>query len=120
MPVPKTNTQDFGLPYEHRDMVIPAIKVNRYPSPLPEDMFPNLQGGTIFSMINLSKAYFQLAVDKQAPELLTNNTLLGVFTLNRLPNGAACPPASFQAAMEQITRNTPGTACCLDDVITAC
>lgn len=117
--VPKKNTQELRLCADYRVTVNPAIKVDQYPLPLPEDIFANLQGGTVFSIIDLSKAYLQLELNEQAQELLTVNTHLGLFRFRRLPYGVACAPAIFQAVMDQILRNLPGTACYIDDVIIA-
>lgn len=99
--VPK---KDKGLRLcgDYRVTLNPAIEVDHYPLPLPEDVFTTLQGRTIFSVTDLSKAYLQLELDEQAQELLTVNTHLGLFRLQHLPYGAACAPAIFQAVMDQI------------------
>lgn len=70
-------------------------------------------------MLDLSKAYLQLELNKQAQELLTTNTHLGLFRFCCLPYGVVCAPAIFQAVMGQILRNLPGTACYIDDVAIA-
>lgn len=91
--------------------------MDQYPLPLPEDIFATLHGGTVFSVLDLSKAYLQLELDERAQELLTVNTHLGLFRFRRLPYGVACAPAVFQAVMDQILHGLSGTACYLDDVI---
>lgn len=116
--VPKKNN-GIRLCGDYRVTVNPFVVVDHYPLPLPEDIFTTLQGGAVFSVLDLSKAYLQLELDEHAQELLTINTHMGLFRYRRLPYGVACAPAAFQAVMDQVLRGLQGTACYLDDVIIA-
>lgn len=58
-----------------------------------------------------------LELNQRAQELLTVNTHLSLFRIQRLPYGAACAKALLQAVMDQILHGMPGAACCLDDVV---
>lgn len=117
--VPKKDGTELRHCGDYKITVNPAIEVDHYPLPLPEDIFATLEGGTVFSVIDLSKAYLQLELDEQAQELLTINTHMGLFRFRRLPYGVACAPAIFQAVMDQILQGMPGTACYLDDIVIA-
>lgn len=114
--VPK---KDKGLRLcgDHRVTVNPAIEVDHYPLPLPEDIFTALQGGTIFSVIDLSKAFLQRELDELAHELLTVIMHMTIFKFQRVPYGVACAPAVFQAVIDRILGGLPGTTCYLDDVV---
>ncbi|XP_042143930.1 uncharacterized protein K02A2.6-like, partial [Ixodes scapularis] len=117
--VPKKNSKELRICGDYRVTVNPYMEVDQYPLPLPEDIFATLRGGTVFSVLDLSKAYLQLELDERAQELLTVNTHLGLFRFKRLPYGVACAPALFQAVMDQVLHGLPGTACYLDDVVIA-
>lgn len=115
--VPKNGGNGVRLCGDYRVTVNPAITVAHYPLPLPEDVFASLSGGTTFTVLDLSKAYLQLEVDESSRELLTVNTTLGLFRMNRLPFGIASAPSIFQSVMDQITGDLQGVACYLDDVL---
>nr|XP_037270387.1 uncharacterized protein K02A2.6-like [Rhipicephalus microplus] len=115
--VPKKNGKELRLCGDYRVTVNPAIEADQYPLPPPEVIFATLHGGTVFSVLDLSKAYLQLELDERAQELLTINTHLGLLRFRRLPYCVACAPAVFQAVMDQILHGLSGTACYLDDVV---
>ncbi|XP_064483050.1 uncharacterized protein K02A2.6-like [Ornithodoros turicata] len=117
--VPKNGGNGVRLCGDYRVTVNPAITVAHYPLPLPEDVFASLSGGTHFTVLDLSKAYLQLEDDESSRELLTVNTSLGLFRMNRLPFGIASAPSIFQSVMDQITTGLQGVACYLDDVLIA-
>ncbi|XP_037561113.1 uncharacterized protein LOC119440260 [Dermacentor silvarum] len=86
---------------------------------IPEDIFASLVGGTMFTVLDLTKAYLQLELDEHAEELLKVNMHTGLFRYWRLPYGVARAPAMFQAVMDQVLQGIPGTARYLDDVLIA-
>ena len=51
-----------------------CIKEINYPLPTAEEIFANLNGGRIFSKLDLSEAYLQIPVEEKCVELLTINT----------------------------------------------
>ena len=79
-----------------------ANKASRlhYPLPKVDDLLTTLAGGVLFTKLDMSQAYLQLAVDDQAKELLTINTHKGLFAYNRLPFGVSSAPEIFQCTME--------------------
>ena len=62
VPVPKKDGT-FRICGDYKVTVNPALEVNQYPLPKPEDIFATLAGGTAFSKIDLSQAYQQLLLD---------------------------------------------------------
>ena len=58
VPVPKKDGT-FRICGDYWFTVIPALEVDQYPLPKPEDRFATLAGGTAFSKIDLSHAYQQ-------------------------------------------------------------
>ena len=72
-----------------------CLKDNSYPLPSPEDIFTKLNGGKVFSKIDLSDAYLQMEVDDECSKVLTINTHKGLYKLNRLPFGLKVAPSLF-------------------------
>ena len=56
-----------------------------YPHPSPEEVFTKLNGGKIFSKVDLSDAYLQIPVEENSSKLLCINTHRSLFKFERLP-----------------------------------
>lgn len=80
-------------------------------------MFVALNGGKIFSKIDLSEAYLQVELDDSSKYLLVVNTHKGLFRYNRLPFGVATTPSIFQKIIDEMLTRIDGVACYLDDII---
>lgn len=96
-----------------------VIQTEHYPLPQPEDIFATLSGCNCFSVVDLQTAYLQLKIAETSQDLLTLATHRGLVRLTRLPFGLSSAPALFQAAIDEIIKNLPGTVAYLDDVIVA-
>lgn len=94
-----------------------AIKVDKYPLPLADDLFTKLSGSAYFSKLDLSHAYQQLRLAEEARPLTTISTSKGLFAYTRLPFGISSAPALFQRVMEQLLQGIPKTAVYLDDIL---
>ena len=94
-----------------------ALKDYTYPLPSPEDIFAKLNGGKIFSKIDLSDAYLQLKVTDSCAKVLTINTHKGLFKLNRLPFGLKVAPAIFQQIMDTMLAGLEFAIAYLDDIL---
>ncbi|CAF2039059.1 unnamed protein product [Rotaria magnacalcarata] len=94
-----------------------ALNINQYPLPKPNDLFVALNGGMLFSKIDLSEAYLQVELDDTSKELLVINTHKGLFRYNRLPFGVASAPSIFQEIMNKMLSGLEATVCYLDDII---
>ena len=64
-----------------------AAVVERYPLPRIEDMLSCLAKGKVFSKLDLSHAYMQLALDPESKKYVTISTQKGLFQYTRLPFG---------------------------------
>ena len=78
-----------------------------------------MNGGSVFSKIDLKLAYLQMEVEDECRKLLTINTHKGLYQFNRLPFGVASAPAIWQRTMEQVLQGIPHTQCMLDDILVA-
>ena len=88
-----------------------------YPLPSPEDIFTKLNGGKIFSKIDLSEAYFQVKVSEECSKYLCINTHLGLFRLKRLPSDLKVAPALFQQIMDTMLADLGFAIAYLDDIL---
>ena len=73
-----------------------AIKVDKYPLPLIEDIFASQGGSTMFSKVDLRHAYLQMELKEQAKELCIVNTHKGLYRYNRLRFGVSSAPALWR------------------------
>ena len=70
-----------------------------YPLPTVEEHFANLNGGCIFSKLDLSEAYLQIPVEEKCAEILIIKTYRGLYKINRLQYGIKVDPTIFQKIM---------------------
>ena len=116
--VPKSNGH-LRLCGDYKVTVNPHIQMDRYPLPIPEDIYATLDGAKVFAKLDLSQAYHQLELDEASKQLTTINTPFGLFRYNRLPFGIAVAPAKFQRIMEKIVGDLPFVKVFLDDLLVA-
>lgn len=88
-----------------------------YPLPSPEDIFTKLNGGKIFSKIDLSEAYLQVKVSEECSKYLCINTHLGLFRLKRPPFGLKVAPVLFQQIMDTMLADLGFAIAYLDDIL---
>lgn len=101
----------------YRSTVNQAVKSNVYPLPTSQELFAKLGKGRFFSKLDLAQAYQQLVVDDTTAELLTINTVQGLYKVRRLPYGVSVAPGLFQRAMDTILAGLPKVAVYLDDIL---
>ena len=73
-----------------------CLRDHTYSLPSPEDIFASLNGGKIFSKLDLSDVYLQVKVKEECSKLLTINTHKGLYEFNRLPFGLKVSSSIFQ------------------------
>lgn len=96
-----------------------VIIPNTYPLPTAQDLFAKLAECKIFCALDLEGAYTQLALSDKSKHFMTINTIKGLYTYNRLPQGASSSASIFQNVMDQILRDIDHVHCYLDDVLIA-
>ena len=94
-----------------------ALESHQYPVPNIEDVMATLNGGVIFSQLDLSEAYLQVEVKEESRELLMVHTHRGLFQYNRLPFGIKTAPRIFQHIMDQLLVGLEGVTAYLDDIL---
>ncbi|EYC08316.1 hypothetical protein Y032_0066g3694 [Ancylostoma ceylanicum] len=94
-----------------------ALESFDYPLPVPDDIFATLNGGAVFSQIDLSDAYLQIELSDESKKVVVINTHRGLFQYNRLPFGIKTAPGIFQQIMNKMTAGLRGVATYLDDIL---
>ena len=80
------------------------IQSDAYPMPTVEEIFGKIGKASHFAKLDLKSAYWQIALDEKAKELLKEiiNTHKGLFSVNRLQMSMKKASAIFQRCMENI------------------
>lgn len=95
----------------------PCLESNEYPIPNVDDILFTLNGNKCFSVIDLSGAYLQLALDEKSRMLTTINTHIGLFSYCRVPFGVKTAPGIFQEVMDKILNGLCGVVSYFDDIL---
>ena len=116
VPVPKKDGT-IRVCGDYKVTINPALQVDQYPLPNPNDLMASLNGGKHFTTLDLTSAYQQMALDEESAKLVSINTHQGLYECTRLPFGVASAPAIFQRAMDAILQGIPHVVCYLDDIL---
>lgn len=111
--------QDIRLVIDCKVSINKLIIPSTYPLPNAQDLFASLAGAKIFCSLDLAGAYTQLKLSKRSQKFMVINTLKGLYTYNRLPQGASSSASIFQKVMDQVLKGLPFVICYLDDVLIA-
>jgi len=88
-----------------------------YPIPNLQDSTQNLAGKTVFSTIDLVRAFHNIVIhpdDRKKTAIITPN---GLYHWNRLPFGMRNGPSSFQRFINTVLGDLPFVFCFIDDVL---
>mgnify|MGYP000109040015 CR=1 FL=1 len=83
----------------------------------PEEIFAQLYGSTVFSKIDLSNAFLQIPLTKEAQEFTTITTPFGLFRYKFLPFGLSVSPGIFQREINKLLNGLSGVLAYQDDLI---
>ena len=104
---------DFSVTYNA------SARVETYRMPQIEDMHSALRGCTVFSVLDMKQAYYQVPIAKESQSYLTINTHIGLCAFKRLPNGIHSGRAIFQRIMDNLLSDIPKAVKRLDDILVA-
>ena len=96
-----TGKPRFAVDYRR---VNELMKKDAHPLPLPEVMFGQLKGATVFSKLDLTKGFYQIDLDSNCREQLAFSTPDGLRQWTVMPFGIANAPATFQREMQRVFR----------------
>lgn len=113
----KELTKKIRVCVDYKVTLNQVLDSEHYPLPIPEDIFTELSGGSVFCVLDLSGAYQQLLLEEASREYMTINTHLGLFRPTRLQFGVSSGPSVFQCAMDQILEGLGNVKCFIDDIV---
>ena len=93
------------------------IVPDRHPLPHISDLFLRLRGARFFSKLDLTKAYYHIALDEESKRLTATITPLGLMRYNRLPMGMKDSAAVFQKLVSQSIKDCPNAIAYIDDIL---
>ncbi|KAK8777013.1 hypothetical protein V5799_029642, partial [Amblyomma americanum] len=102
---------------DYRSTVNKAIKSSGYPLPTTAEMLTALSSSKFFTKLDLAQAYQQLTLDDETAEVLTVNTIKGLYKVKRLPFGISVAPWVFQRVIDTLLAGVPGVKAYLDDIL---
>ena len=94
-----------------------CVVVDKYPLPNITDMLTLLDGATVFSNIDLMKAYHQIRLSEESKNLTAFITPFGTYRYMRLPFGLISAASVFQRALEKVLDGINGVKVYQDDIL---
>ena len=114
----KDNTWRFAVDYRKLNKITIPIS---HPIPRLDDVFDAIgeSHASIFSILDLNSAYFQIELDPETRHKSAFVTHDGVYEFLRMPFGLRNAPMSFQMLMSQVLKglNWKFALCYIDDIL---
>lgn len=92
---------------------------DKYPIPHLQDFAHKLHGCTVFSTIDLTRAYHQIPMATHDKEKTALITPFGLYEFNVMPFGLKNAAQTFQRFMDTVLRELEFCFCYLDDILIA-
>ena len=116
--VPKSSASGntFRLCGDYRQINRGAV-VDKHPVPNLQTLFHRLGGSSIFSKVDLVKAYHQIPMDEDSIALTAITTPFGLFEHLYMPFGLRNASATFQRFIDHVLQGMSNAIAYVDDII---
>jgi hypothetical protein len=94
-----------------------VIKDEKYPIPIFEDLFSEMNGGQLFCTLDISQAYLHMEMDDDSAIMQTLSTHKGTYKVNRLMFEVKVAPNLWQKFMDRTLQGIDGIKCFFDDIL---
>jgi hypothetical protein len=94
-----------------------AVKRERYIMPTLEDVFQKLKGSAVYSKLDATSGFWQIALDDSTARLTTFITPFGRYFYRRLLFGVCSAPEIFQRTMDTILAGHEHVMCYYNDIL---
>jgi hypothetical protein len=100
--------------YRPLNMVTPH---DRYPMPIPEDLFDNIKNSNIFTIVDLNQGFNQIVLVTKDRKKITFHGNNKLWEWLVMPFGLKNAPVFFQRVMDQVLEGADFLKCYIDDVL---
>jgi len=100
--------------YRPLNLVTPQ---DRYPMPIPEELFDNIRDSNIFTIVDLKQGFNQIVLAVKDRKKITFHGSNKLWEWLVMPSGLKNAPVFFQRVMDQVLKGADFLKCYIDDVL---